>query len=57
MGQTALEEESAIISKFERYRNTGSQPSSIKCSSCEKEGHIAAKCYCKETKDIMVSRH
>jgi hypothetical protein len=38
--ETALEEESAIISKFERY----SQPSSIKCSNCGKEGHIAAKC-------------
>jgi hypothetical protein len=39
IAETALEEESAIISKFERYRNTGSQASSIKCSSCGKEGH------------------
>jgi hypothetical protein len=57
IADTASEEESAIISKFESYRNTGSQPSSIKCSSCGKEGHIAAKCYRKERKDITVSRH
>jgi hypothetical protein len=48
IAETALEEESAIISKFERYRNTSSQPSSIKCSNCSEEGHVAADIVRKE---------
>jgi hypothetical protein len=40
VAETPLEEESAIISKLDRYKNTSSQPSSIKCSNCGKGGHV-----------------
>jgi len=51
--ETALEEESAIQSKFERYKGLPTQLS--KCSNYGKVGHTANKCYLKEKKDVRVN--
>ena len=40
IAETALEEESAIISKNERYKNSNAE--SLKCSNCNKLGHVAS---------------
>jgi len=54
IAETALEEESAIFSKNERYRQ-GTAFGKLVCSNCGKRGHIAAKCYLKDRKDVRVN--
>ena len=56
IAETALEEESAIVSKNERYKNTGSGNEGPKCSNCNKVGHMASKCYSKEKRDPRVNQ-
>jgi len=51
IAETALEEESAIYSKNERYRQ-GPPSSRVICNNCGKTGHIAAKCYLREKRDM-----
>ena len=46
-----LEEESAIFSKNERYKNNNAHSESPKCSNCNKVGHVASRRYLKERKD------
>ena len=53
--ETALEEESTIFSKNERYRQ-GTTFSRLVCSNCGKTGHVAVKCYLKDKKDARVSK-
>jgi hypothetical protein len=53
--ETALEEESAIFSKNERYRK-GANPGRLVCHNCGKTGHVAAKCYLKDKKDVRVNK-
>jgi len=48
-------EESAIFSKNERYRQ-GANPGRLVCHNCGKTGHVAAKCYLKEKKDIRLNK-
>ena len=48
IAETALEEESAIFSKNERYKN--SNPESPKYNNCNKLGHVASRCYLKDRK-------
>jgi len=48
IAETALEEESAIFSKNERYKNCN--PESPKCNNCNKLGHVASRCYLKDGK-------
>jgi transposase InsO family protein len=55
IAETALEEESAIFSKNERYRQ-GPSPGKLVCHNCGKAGHVAAKCYLKDKKDVRVSK-
>jgi hypothetical protein len=55
IAETALEEESAIYSKNERYRQ-GTPPSRIMCNNCGKAGHIAAKCYLKDKRETRVNK-
>ena len=55
IAETALEEESAIYSKNDRYRQ-GPPPSRVTCNNCGKAGHIAAKCYLKDKKDARVNK-
>ena len=50
IAETAFEEESAIFSKNERYRQ-GPAFGKLLCSNCGKTGHVAAKCYLKDKKD------
>jgi len=53
--ETALEEESAIFSKNERYRQ-GPNLGRLVCHNCGKAGHVAAKCYLKDKKDVRLSK-
>jgi len=55
IAETDLEEESAIFSKNERYKSSAS-PGKVVCHNCGKAGHVAAKCYLKERKDIRVNK-
>jgi hypothetical protein len=54
IAEMALEEESAIFSKNERYRQ-GANPWRQVCHNCRKAGHVAAKCYLKDKEDVRVS--
>jgi hypothetical protein len=53
VGETALEEESAIISKIERYRG---QYSSAQCTICKTVGHLSSKCFSKTKWENRVSQ-
>ena len=55
IAETALEEESAIFSKNERYRQ-GTAFGKLLCSNCGKTGHLATKCYLKDRKDVRVNK-
>jgi hypothetical protein len=55
IAETALEEESAIFSKNEQYR-LGASTGRLVCHNCGKAGHIAAKCYLKNWKDVRVNK-
>jgi hypothetical protein len=54
IAETALEEESAIFSKNERYKISNAE--SPKCSNCNKLGHVASRCYLKDRKDTRVNQ-
>ena len=54
IAETALEEESAMFSKNERYKNSNAE--SPKCSNCNKLGHVASRCYLKDRKDTRVNQ-
>jgi len=54
IAETALEEESAIFSKNERYKNSNTE--SPNCSNCNKLGHVASRCYLKDRKDTRVNQ-
>jgi hypothetical protein len=56
IAETALEEESAIFSKNERYRNSSTSMDNLKCSNCHKPGHVASKCYVKDRRDMRVNQ-
>jgi len=55
IAEMALEEESAIFSKNERYRQ-GANPGRLVCHNCGKTGHVAAKCYLKKKKNVRVNK-
>jgi hypothetical protein len=55
IAETALEEESAIFSKNERYRQ-GPNTGKLVCHNCWKTGHVADKCYLQEKRDVRVSK-
>jgi hypothetical protein len=52
IAETALEEESAIFSKNERYKNVNVST----CSNCHKAGHLANRCYLKDRRDARVNQ-
>jgi cellular nucleic acid-binding protein len=56
IAETALEEESAILSKNERYKNTNANADSPKCSNCHKPGHVASRCYLRDRKDPRINQ-
>jgi hypothetical protein len=51
IAETAVEEESAIFSKNERYRQ-GANAGSLVCHNCGKMGHVATKCYLKKKTSV-----
>jgi hypothetical protein len=53
IAETALVEESALVSKQDRYRNEGTNPN--RCSSCGKIGHTSNKCYSKVQREARVN--
>jgi hypothetical protein len=56
VAETALEEESAIFSKNERYNRTSGIAEGLKCSNCNKTGHLASRCYLKMKKDVRINQ-
>jgi len=56
IAETALEEESAIFSKNERYKIYNANSEGPKCSNCTKLGHVASRCYLKDRKDARVNQ-
>jgi hypothetical protein len=55
IAETALEEESVIFSKNERYKQETAFGKLV-CSNCGKAGHAAAKCYLKDKRDVRVNK-
>jgi len=55
IAETALEEESAIFSKNERYKHSNARIGGPKCSNCNKVGHVTSRCYLRDRKDIRVN--
>jgi hypothetical protein len=56
VAETALEEESAINSKLERYRGQeGKNP--VQCSICKRSGHTSNKCFQKARGDIRINQY
>jgi hypothetical protein len=53
IAETALVEESAIVSKQDRYRSEGGKFN--KCSSCGKVGDVSSKCYARERKEVRMN--
>jgi hypothetical protein len=56
IAETALEEESAIFSKNERYKSSNANSEGTKCSNCNKLGHAASRCYLKDRKYIRINQ-
>ena len=55
IAETALEEESAIFSKNERYKQ-GAHLQELVCHNCGKTGLVAARCYLKDKKEARVNK-
>jgi hypothetical protein len=54
IAETSLEEESAIVSKQERYRGESGTP--VKCGNCGKLGHPTQACYRKKNLRVNQAR-
>lgn len=54
IAETALEEESAIISKAERYKAPDSNP--VQCTVCKKSGHTSNRCFSKLKRENRVNQ-
>jgi hypothetical protein len=53
IAETALEEESAIFSRNERYK--GPEKYSVQCTNCKKMGHTSNKCYLRTSPNSKVN--
>lgn len=54
IAETALEEESAIVSKHERYKGEVGPSPVPKCSNCGKAGHTSSKCFAR--RDVRINQ-
>ena len=56
IAENTLEEESATVSKDERYRSSNVIFEGPKCSNCNKIGHTVSTCYLKDMRDARVNQ-
>jgi hypothetical protein len=56
IAENALEGESAIFSKNEKYKSSNADSEGPKCSNCNKLGHVASRCYLKDRIDTRVNQ-
>jgi hypothetical protein len=56
IAETSLEEESAIISKNERYKSPNMSTGYLKYNNCGKSNHVTSRCFLKGNKDISVNQ-
>jgi hypothetical protein len=56
IAETALEDESVIVSKNEKYRKNTLSADGPKCSNCNKIRHVASRRYLKDRKDARVNQ-
>jgi hypothetical protein len=56
IAETALKEESAIISKTERYKGSNMSSDNLKCSNCGRNNLVTSRCFLKGKKDIRVNQ-
>jgi hypothetical protein len=54
IAETALEEESAMVSKVERYKAPSSNP--VQCTICKRSGHTSSNCFAKLKRDSRVNQ-
>ena len=55
IAETSLEEESAIISKVERYKGQGGS-NSMQCAFCKKTGHTSSTCFRRSNRETRVNQ-
>jgi hypothetical protein len=56
IAETALEEESAIFSKNEKFKSSNANSEGPKCSNCNKLGNVSSRCYLKDRKVTRVNQ-
>jgi hypothetical protein len=56
IAETALEEESALFSKNERYKSSNANSEGPNCSNCNKLGNVASRYYLKDRKVTGVNQ-
>jgi hypothetical protein len=54
--ETALQEESAIISETDRYKGANMSSDNMKCSNCGRNNHVTSRCFLKGWKDVRVNQ-
>jgi hypothetical protein len=56
IAKRALEDESAIISKTERYKGSNMSSDNLKCSNCGRNNHVMSGCFLMGRKDVRVNQ-
>jgi hypothetical protein len=56
MAETALEEESVLNSKTERYKGSNMSWDNFKCSDYGRNNHVTGRCFLKHRKAVRVNQ-